>query len=225
MKHNYPRSNIRKKKTKKMLHILLDLGHAKKTPGKRSPKRENGDRFYEYLSNRRIGALVMAKLDALGIPYDLVLDPEVEEDKSLKARVATANEFCKKYGKENCLFISLHSNACGDGETWQDNARGWCIYTTKGVTKSDKAATMFYEEAEKLLPKYGMTTRKQMSDGDPDYEENFYVIYHTICPAVLLEQLFFTSRVDLNFLDSALGRDVLSDIVVNGIKRVIEEGL
>lgn len=208
-----------------MYHFLLDFGHAKKTPGKRSPKRENGERFYEYLSNRKIGALVMSKLDALGISYNLVLDPDVEEDKSLKERVATANEFVKKYGKNNCLFISLHSNACGDGETWKDTARGWCIYTTKGVTKSDKVATAFFEEADKTLPKYGMTTRKQTGDGDPDYEENFYVIYHTICPAILLEQLFFTSRIDLGFLDSALGRDVLSDIIVNGIKRVIEEKL
>lgn len=210
---------------KKRKRILLDFGHSKKTPGKRSPKREDGTRFYEYLSNRKIGALVMSKLDAKGIAYDLVLDPDAEEDKSLKDRVATANEFCKQYGKENCLFVSLHSNACGDGETWVDRSRGWCIYTCKGTTKSDAIATAFYQEAEKVLPKYGMTLRKDMSDGDPDQEENFYVIYHTACAAVLLEQLFFTSRIDLNFLDSALGRDVLSDIVVSGIERAINENL
>lgn len=206
-----------------MLHILLDFGHSIKTPGKRSPKRENGERFFEYLSNRKIGALVMSKLDAKGIAYDLVLDPDAEEDKSLKDRVATANEFCKKYGKDNCLFVSLHSNACRNGEEWVDRARGYSVYTSKGSTKSDKVATIFFEEAEKVLPKYGMTLRKDMSDGEPDYDENFYVLCHTVCPAVLLEQLFFTSRIDLAFLDSALGRDVLSDIIVNAILRAIKE--
>ena len=209
----------------KIFRVLLDFGHSKLTKGKYSPKRENGERFYEYLSNRKIGALVMSKLDNLGIKYELVLDPDEDEDKSLKARVATANEFCKKYGKDNCLFISLHSNACGDGNTWYDKARGWSCWTSKGTTKSDKVASFFFKEAEKLLPKYGMTLRKDMSDGEPDYDENFYVLLHTACPAILLEQLFFTSKIDLAFLDSALGRDVLSDIVVNGIVETMKSGL
>lgn len=202
------------------MHFIFDLGHAKSTSGKRSPVREDGTQFFEYESNRAIGYLVMSKLDTLGISYSLCLDPELEYDTPLSTRAANANSICKKYGKDNCLFISLHSNACGNGKEWVDRARGWCIYTTKGVTKSDRYATIFYEEAEKLLPKYGMTLRKDMSDGDVDEEENFTVIFKTICPAVLIEQLFFTSRIDLAFLDSALGRDVLSDIIVNAIKRI-----
>ena len=47
-------------------------------------------------------------------------------------------------------------------------ARGWSAYTTKGETKSDKYATILYEEAENLLPRFNMTVRKDMSDGDPD---------------------------------------------------------
>jgi len=202
------------------MHYIFDFGHSKNTPGKYSPKRENGERFYEYLSNRKIGYLVLSKLDNLGISYSLCFDPEIDEDTPLTTRANNANKICQKCGKNNCLFISLHSNAFGDGETWYDNARGWCVYTTKGTTQSDKYATIFFEEAEKLLPKYGMTLRKDTTDGDPDYESNFTVIYKTICPAVLLEQLFFTSRIDLAFLDSALGRDVLSDIIVNAIKRI-----
>lgn len=205
--------------------IVFDFGHSKKTLGKRSAIREDGTRYFEYEGNRKIGYLVMSKLDNLGIKYELCLDPEDENDKSLQARVATANQICKKYGKDKCLFISLHSNACGSSEEWKDNARGWSVYTSKGSTKSDKIATIFYKVAENKLPKYGMTLRKDMSDGEPDYDENFYVLKYTDCPAILLEQLFFTSRIDLAFLDSALGRDVLSDIIVEGIQETIKSGL
>lgn len=205
------------------MKILLDFGHSKLpvSQGKRSPIREDGTRFYEWKSNRDIGRLVMQKLDRLGIEYHLCLDPNKEGFTSLGDRVAMANAYCKQYGKQNCLFISLHSNAAGSADEWKDNARGWSVYTTKGKTKSDEIATIFYEEAKRLLPNYGMTLRKDTSDGDPDYEENFTVIANTACPAVLLEQLFYTSRIDLAFLDSDIGREILSDIVVNAIKRVI----
>lgn len=203
--------------------ILLDCGHAKSTAGKRSPKRDDGTQFFEYVSNRQIGVLIAKKIKNLGVRYHYVMSLDEEKDKSLTARANTANAYASKYGAGNCLLISLHSNACGDGEEWVDKARGWSVYTTKGKTNSDKYATIFYEEALKLLPDFGMTLRKDTQDGDPDYEENFTVIYKTSCPAVLIEALFYTSRVDLEFLDSDLGREVLSDIIVNGIKRICFE--
>lgn len=203
--------------------VLLDFGHSKypESQGKRSPVREDGTRFYEWESNRLIGQKVMRKLDRFGIEYHTVLDSNKESFTSLGDRVSMANAYCRQFGKENCLFISLHSNACGNGTDWKDEARGWSVYTTKGKTKSDEYAEIFYDEAQRILPNYGMTLRKDMSDGDRDYEENFTVIANTACPAVLLEQLFYTSRVDLAFLDSELGREILSDIVVNAIKRIV----
>lgn len=200
--------------------VLLDCGHAKETPGKRSPKRTDGTRFYEYESNRQIGRIIANKLEKLGIKYHFVEDLDDTADKGLSARAATANQYCSKYGAGNCIFISLHSNACGSGDEWKDSARGWSIYTTKGTTKSDACATIFFNEAQAILPNYGMTLRKDMSDGDPDYEENFTVIYKTNCPSVLIEAMFYTSHQDLAFLDSDEGREALSQIVVNGIKKI-----
>lgn len=201
---------------------LIDAGHSKlpTSQGKHSPIREDGTRFYEWESNRKIARLVMAKLDALGVEYHTVLDLDKEGFTSLGERVSMTNAYAKHFGRQNCLLISFHSNALGKGNEWYDSARGWSVYTSKGKTKSDEYATIFWEEAEKLLPKYGMTLRKQMSDGDPDYEENFTMVYSTSCPAVLLEQLFYTSRIDLAFLDSEEGREVLSDIIVNAIRRI-----
>lgn len=199
--------------------VILDCGHAKNTCGKRK-QRDDGTYFFEYKSNRDIGRKIACKLEKIGIKYYFVEDLDDPEDKCLSARANSANEICSEYGKENCIFISLHSDACGDGCEWKDSARGWSIYTTKGKTKSDEYATIFFEEAAKLLPNYGMTLRKDCSDGDPDYEENFTVIYKTWCPSVLVEQLFYTSHKDMEFLDSEIGKEVCADIIVNGVKRI-----
>lgn len=203
--------------------IILDCGHNfSDTWQKRSPVREDGSRFYEYESNRKIGKLVAAELDKLGIRYEWTIRPDDERDMSLEKRVEIANAYSRGNGIKNTFFISLHSNAMGDDRSWKDDIRGWCIYTSQGQTKSDEYATILFEEASKILPKYDMTLRKDMADGDPDYEYAFYVCRHTLSPAVLIEQLFYTSHIDLAFLDSDEGRKVLCDIIVSSIKRIIE---
>ena len=203
----------------KDFHILLDNGHASSTPGKRQ-QLGNGKYFYEWKFNREIVARIAAKLDELGIKYEILV-PENDVDIALSARAARANSCCTKYGTDKCFFISVHSNAYGDGVTFT-NAKGWSVWTTKGTTPSDKYATIFFEEAEKLLPDYGMTTRNDMQDGDPDYEENFTVIYKTWCPAVLTENMFFTNKEEVAWLMTDEGKDVIAEIHVNGIKRIID---
>lgn len=198
--------------------ILLDNGHAQSTQGKRSPLFDDGSRFYEYEFARDIVRRIALELNKLGIKYHILV-PEVKEDIALSTRANRANSYCNRYGKNNCVFISVHANAAGMGDKWM-NARGWSVYTTKGVTKSDEIATIFWEEANKLLPKYNMTLRKDMTDGDPDYEANFTVIYKTICPAILTENLFQDNKIDASFLQSDLGREVIAKIHVNAIKRI-----
>ena len=201
-------------------HVLLDNGHASSTPGKRQ-QLENGTYFFEYQFNREVVRLIAKKLSDLGIPYEILV-PEVDKDISLSERAARANSFCTKYGTDNCFFISVHSNALGDGQTFT-SAKGWSIWTTKGQTKSDEYATYIYEEAEKILPKHGMTTRKEMSDGDPDYEDNFTVIYKTWCPAVLTENMFFTNKKEVYWLMTDEGKEAIADIHVKGIERIINK--
>lgn len=146
--------------------ILLDNGHAKSTPGKRSPKFDDGSQFFEYEFNRDVVKRISCKLNNLGITNHILV-PEIEEDIPLSTRAARANKYCCQYGAGNCLFISVHVNAAGNGCDWACG-RGWSVYTTKGETNSDKYATVFFEEAQKILPNYNMTLRKDMSDGDPD---------------------------------------------------------
>ena len=201
--------------------ILLDNGHAKSTPGKRSPVAKDGYQLFEYEFNRDIVKRIAEKLEELGVKYHILV-PEVEEDIALSKRAERANKYCDEYGASNCFFISVHVNAAGMGTDWM-NARGWSVWTTKGKTNSDAYATIFYEEAEKLLPKCNMTLRKDTTDGDPDYEENFTVIYKTKCPAILTENLFMDNLTDMEFLRSDAGRNIIAKIHVNAIKRICFE--
>lgn len=199
------------------IHILLDNGHAKSTPGKRSPKLDNGSQFFEYEFNRDIVRRLAARLDKLGVPYDIVT-PEVDEDISLRTRSQRANNLCKKYGTENCFFLSIHANAAGKGDRWM-TARGFCCYTSKGETASDEYAEIFMREAEKELSKYGRTIRK-WSQNKYSWEENFSVLVLTKCPAVLTENLFYDNKDEVKFLLSEEGREAVVQYHVDSILKI-----
>lgn len=199
--------------------ILLDAGHARTTPGKRSPLFDDGKtQFFEYEFNRDIVGRIHAKLTAAGIE-SVILVPEVDYDVPLTERANRAN----KYGVKGNLFISIHANAAGRGE-WM-KARGWCVYTTKGVTKSDKIASVFWDEANKVFPQLGLTLRKDLSDGDTDIEANFTVIYKTKMPAILTENFFMDNKEDVAFLMTEYGRETIADVHVAAIKRCLNEKL
>lgn len=131
--------------------IILSAGHGKDTKGKRSP---DGS-LLEWQFNRRLAKRIADKLTEAAIPC-ICLDMG-EADTPLSARAAEAN----KYGK-NCLYISVHGNAAGNGTNWM-NARGWSAYTSKGLTQSDEMCEIFMQEADKLLPSIGCKIRKYSS--------------------------------------------------------------
>lgn len=209
--------------TNRDLVVLLDNGHASSTAGKRSPKFEDGTQLFEYEFNRDIVARLSRLLDAEGIHYEILV-PEVDTDIALSKRVARANAFCDKYGVVNCLFISVHANAYGNGVEWT-TPNGWEVYTCVGNTKSDAVATMFWEEAKKVLPAMGKKVRNgknQPAGNDgPDYEANFTVLVKTNCPAILTENMFYTNKEECEWLLSDEGREAITQIHLNGIKRWI----
>lgn len=204
--------------------VLLDNGHAESTPGKRSPVMSNGKRFFEYEFNRDVVRRIARKFDTLGIKYEILV-PEVREDIGLSIRAGRANDCCKKYGTKNCLLISVHSNAFGDGKSWTDPGK-WSVWTTVGVTKSDEYAKVFYQVAEELLKPYGFGCRDGKVQGNgnigPDYESNFTIIYKAWCPAILTENLFYTNKKECEWLMTETGRQVIADIHVEAIKRIID---
>lgn len=65
-------------------------------------------------------------------------------------------------------------------------------YWLPGHTESDKLATCLYKTAQRHLP--GHRLRTDYSDGDPDFEEPFYILKHTYCAAALLRTASWTRR-------------------------------
>lgn len=190
------------------MKVLIDNGHGENTPGKRSPD----GRFREYAFAREIADRIVSNLRGKGIDAERIVRENI--DVSLAERARRVNEECGRFGKNNVLLVSIHVNAAGMGDRWM-NATGWEAYTSKGKTKADELATRLYAEAEKQLS--GKIIRKDMSDGDPDREENFYILSKTKCPAVLTENFFQDNERDVEFLESSEGKNAIVNIHVNGI--------
>lgn len=189
------------------MKILIDNGHGKETPGKRSPD----GLLREYRYAREIASGIVTELRARGIDATGLV-PE-EEDIPLQERASRANEWCGRLGAENVILVSIHCNAAGNGE-WM-NARGWSAYTSKGTTKADTLATMLYEAAGKNFT--NQKIRKDFSDGDPDWEESFYILKKTKCPAVLTENFFMDNKEDVSYMLSYEGRTQIVKTHVDGI--------
>lgn len=196
------------------MKILIDNGHGENTPGKRSPD----GKFREYKYTREIANSIVNELSKEGYDAELLV-PE-NNDIPLRERCRRVNKICRKNGKNNVLLISVHVNAAGSGYKWY-KASGWQAHTNRGNTKADILAEFLYDEAEKEL--VGKKIRTDMSDGDRDFENDFYILKHTACPAVLTENFFQDSKEDVEFLESEEGRTKIINLHINGIKRYISE--
>ena len=193
------------------MKILIDNGHGIQTKGKRSPD----GTLLEYSYTRDLARQVVKILKSRGYDSELLV-PE-DDDIPLSERVRRTNAHCQALGKSNVILISLHLNAAGDGTKWM-NATGWSCYTSKGQTQSDKLAECLYQAAIKNFP--GKRIRTDYSDNDPDWEESFYILRHSLCPAVLTEN-FFMDGPDLEFLKSEACKLALVNIHVEAILQYI----
>ena len=108
------------------MKILIDNGHGRETPGKRSPD----GRLREYAYTREIADRVVTGLRNEGIDAIRVV-PE-ENDVALSERVRRVNAF----GKE-AILISIHCNAMGSGAEWMP-ANGWSVFIGNNASMNSK---------------------------------------------------------------------------------------
>ena len=203
--------------------ILLDPAHGHNTPGKRSPD----GTLLEYAYTRELARRIVSILQSRGYDSELLV-PE-DDDIPLSERVRRVNEICLTYEPScpaptghpipNVILISLHINAAGDGTKWM-NATGWSCYTCKGLTESDRLADCLYKAAEQILKNQVIRT-DYARDGDPDWEENFYILRHSLCPAVLTENFFMDSLYDRDFLLNEAGKQAIVDTHIEGITKYL----
>ena len=193
--------------------IFLDPAHGHNTSGKRSPD----GALLEYAYTRDLANQILATLQSKGHNAQLLV-PETE-DIPLKERVRRANAICTAQGPANVLLISLHINAAGDGTKWMI-ATGWNCYTCKGQTESDRLADCLYKAAEQILKNQVIRT-DFARDGDPDWEENFYILRHSLCPAVLTENFFMDAKSDFKFLLNEKCKQKIIDMHVDGVMKYV----
>lgn len=194
---------------------ILDAGHGginsngEYTTDPKIGKRwkfEDGLEILEGVTNRLITDQLYKEMERLGIEYRLVYDSVF--DLPLTSRVNMANKVQSKVG--NSIYLSLHSNA-GHG-------KGFEVFTSPGQTKSDLYASKLIDIYKAEFPEYPM--RPDIVDGDQDKEAKFYVLVNTSMPAVLVENLFFDTRDEAEFLLSATGRNRIVNALVKFITQI-----
>lgn len=193
--------------------ILLDAGHGGiingeyQTLGKRSPIWDDGSQLYEGEFNRWIVNSLAERLVLRSIPYVLIC-PE-QRDITLETRVKRANQ----YAGQNCVYLSIHSNAGGGA--------GFEVYTSEGSTESDRIANFIAEEFMNEFPDSPL--RADLRDGDYDKDKNFYVVRNTKMPAVLTENFFMDNEFECrNILLTPWGRTKIVDFHERAIVRYIQ---
>jgi len=189
------------------MKILIDNGHGVDTPGKRSPDSS----LLEYAWNREVANMICDLLQAEGYDTELLV-PEVR-DVSLAERCQRAN----KFDKRDTILVSIHVNASSSNGKW-GRARGWSIYTTRGISDADNLAEFIWNAAKRtFMPPLTVRTYSNQKFG-VDYEENFYVLLHTYCPAVLIEHFFMDNKEDCAYLKTVGAKVDCAEVAVAGIK-------
>lgn len=192
------------------LRILLDNGHGKETPGKRSPVWADGAQLFEHELNRDIVQRIARMLAHRGVTFDIIVHEH--SDVPLYQRANRANHICNVNGAKNCLLVSVHANAGG--------GTGWEVWTSRGQTWADDYAEIFFKHAAQAFPEFPM--RADNTDGDSDKEADFAILKKTSCPAVLTENFFMDTERDCRLLLSEEGRRRIAQMHVEAILECIE---
>ena len=193
----------------KKLYVLLDNGHGSNTLGKASPD----GIIKEYLYTRNLATAIYTELLQYDYIMPILIVPELQ-DISLKERVNRINNYCKIHGAGNCILISLHLNAAGNGTKWM-SGQGFEAYTTRKDNNSDRLCTYIYFYASSIFK--NRKIRVDYTDGDPDKEADFFIIKGANCPAVLTESFFMDNKSDVKYLLSEEGFNNIVDVHVKAI--------
>lgn len=189
--------------------FILDPGHGGLHPetnryvtaGKRMVK--DDIEFYEGVNNRDNVNRILAEmekynLDAIDITGGSWLDI------SLIERVNKANEIAKK---RECVYISIHSDANGNGKEWnQASGIGTYVYT-RGSMKSNLLAKFMNQELACNFS--GIAKDRKIK------KAAFYVLRATNCPAVLLELGFHTNKEEVQKMITDEWKDKVVKSVVD----------
>ncbi len=176
--------------------IALDDRHGANTPGKRTPKFEDGSFMHENEFNSAVVNMLDELLRNNG--FNTLLVAPTDKDTPLSERTEAAN-------KNNAdFYMSVHADAY-TGE-WND-ANGISIFHYPESTEGKKAASIIYE--------YALQGTKLRGRGIKTAE--FYVLRNTTMPAVLIECGFMDNKREAKLLMSYAYRNECAIEICKGI--------
>ncbi len=211
----------------KKLIVILGTAHLITTPGKCSPD----GKFREPVWSREVVDRLEAELKARGYTVFVDYKPlepnlqmksdmwRTEQSRELRYRVNFVNEICRKYGKQNCIYLSIHNNGSLPNDGKWHGATGFSIYVSHGSSdKSKRLAQLIYDEAAA-----GDLSGNRSVPANRYWIGNYKVLVDTVCPAILSENLFQDNRGDVDILQSELGRAILVNAHLHGIENFAKE--
>lgn len=181
------------------MKVCLDAGHANTTPGKRTPKFDDGTFIHEAEQNYPIMFKVADYLKFNGIEV-VITNENINYDMSLKDRVKVANI------NNVDIFISIHKNAY-KGE-WQTSAKGISTYIHKKGYNAEKLADKLQAH---LIKDTNMRNR-----GVKEWER-LYVTKYTSMPATLVELGFMDYREEAEQMKNPLWQNKFAKAITKGI--------
>lgn len=182
--------------------VLIDNGHGRDTPGKRSPD----GRLLEYAYTREIADRLVAELLKRGIEAVRIVNEDF--DVPISERCRRVNE----YRANDALLVSIHCNAAGNGKEWT-KARGFSAFVSPDASAESRKLAGCITGAAKAE---GLYVRYQNHDTGY-WLQNLAICRDTKCPAVLTENLFMDNKEDAGFLLSDKGKEAIVDLHINGI--------
>lgn len=208
--------------------VIIDHGHGLFTEGKKSPAFLNA---YGGLSEFHINRVWGKKFLELGVnrsDFDFVTVPAIAEyngkkirlnqhletlqDLPTHTRAKYANWLFDKggYSRYNCVFVSFHANAWEGATNLKncDKARGFEVFSANGAKHNlaDHFAAAFEQ-----IKNMHQTPNRGAKRAD------YTVLKETKMPAILLENLFFTSKTDLALMRSAAFQSYCCNLYLDAV--------
>lgn len=196
---------------KRKVTVILGTAHGSNVGGKCAPDKS----IMEYKWSREMCQMIKAELEKRGV--EVIIDIEGEVEPSLDKRIEIVNSICHQNGASNCIYVSVHINAAKNDGKWHD-ASGFTVWVAKQCSEASKRlALSLFEEAKKrnlFGNRYIPSTKF--------FTYDFKVLRKTLCPAILVENMFQDNKKDVEYLLSDGGKQELCAVHVDGIMRYIE---
>lgn len=193
--------------------IVIDPGHGRLQPGKRSPFFEYKGydvQFEEWEFNRDVAEMLGYMLKERRVNFLKTLPDTWNWDNHLEHSVGIINNLCDDYGAHNVFFVSIHANAAS-GQGWSNASGVETLYYS-----AEREAAIFQKHILDYLAPLGFKDRgiKQ--------RKGLYILKKTKCKGVITENGFYTNKEEVLHLMNPEVRYLIAEAHANAIMEILQ---